>query len=189
MTLPKRPPFSLEGDMDFLKLKKEHQEFLLHVLGGETRVHSYQLVYPKASYQVAANKSTALCRKKEIKGIIDRDRLARGSMIEAQAQKTIENLQAIAFADVDDLFDEAGKVKEIKNLPKAIRQSITEIEINGDGTYKLKLNGKIEALKLLAKITRLTSEHSTNVQVQVIAEGDRDAKIKDILVKAMAREE
>lgn len=179
--------YSLEDDPQFKELKDQHKQFIRYLLEGRSAVDSYSLCYPKAGYNTAAAKGHELKHKPVVQELLRKNDYEGSHIIRDTANATVENLRAMAFADLGDIFKPDGTLKPIRSLPKALRISITEIEVEGD-KVKWKLGGKTKALELLSKITKIAAEPTTQVEVNIISEEERDRAINEILIKANARD-
>jgi hypothetical protein len=74
--------------------------------------------------------------------------------------KTIQELEAIAFADITDFVSFGGstiRVKPISEVDPAKRPALREIS-QGQGKISVKLHDKVQAIKLLGEYLGLFSE-------------------------------
>jgi len=82
----------------------------------------------------------------------------------------IHDLDEMRKADLKDLYDEDGNLKEIKDLPDSVTRIIQELSIIEAGplksTTKYKLYSKLEAIEKLAK--HLGFYERDNVQKSII---------------------
>ena len=79
----------------------------------------------------------------------------------------LEELRRIAFSDVGEMFDEAGQLRNIEDLPPEVRSALSSLKIvrktgggpdSGACVYELKLWDKLKALEILAKHFGLLAE-------------------------------
>lgn len=101
---------------------------------------------------------------------------------ELKAERVLEELRRLAFADVRTLFDEAGNWKPIKQLSAEEAAQVAQFEIiiknaqAGDGVvdtvHKVKLTDRLKALEILAKHFGLLVE-----RVQVSGDADLVARL------------
>lgn len=72
----------------------------------------------------------------------------------------INEFAKIAFASIDDIYDDNGNLRSIKDMPKHVRAAINYIEHNtiwaGKGSNKVK-TGYVSKIRLYDKQTALTS--------------------------------
>lgn len=176
---------SLENDEEYRKLKDTHKRFISHLLSGKNATESYSLVFPNASRATAGQHGWKL--KDKYKELIAKWTPIPSVALERVASQTLENLTLMAFADVADMVDKDGKPKALSDIPKPLRMAITEVEIDGD-RVKYKVGGKAKALELLAKISRITNDQP-QVEITMISEEERQSRLKEIVVKALQREE
>lgn len=81
--------------------------------------------------------------------------------LELSAERVLEEYARVAYSDVRDLFDDAGNMLPIKQLPAHVAASIAGVEVNkrnltaGDGqidtVLKVKRWDKVKALDSLAQ--------------------------------------
>ena len=152
---------------------------------GNSATESYALAFPKAGRKTAAAKGYKL--KNQYADIIERNAPINPDKIEDVANQTLHNLTLMAFADLGKMVDGNGMPLPLQKVPKEIRMAITEIEVEGD-KLKYKVGGKLKALEVLAKIARL-NQPETEININLINEEERDSKIKEIIVRAMKRDE
>lgn len=175
---------ALEDNPDFRVLPDKDKKFIYHLLKGRTAKEAYKLTHPTATKRSCETKGSQLRQK--YKHFVE-ESLSQGGLLEGVNKRVVENLVAMAFADTGELLDEQGRPRSLKDIPPNLRRCITEFEIDGEH-IRYKLTGKLKSLETLAKITRLT-ENSPAVQVEVITESQRDAKLDSILVNALKREQ
>lgn len=175
---------SITEDPEYLMAKDSHKEFITHILNGKSNTDAYALAFPKASRPVCGSKGAVLRAKYE--PLINRYVPLTPEHINKISDETIGNLTLMAFADVSEMFDKNGKPLPVKKMPKAIRMGITEVEVrNNKVSYKM--GGKLKALELLAKVARLT-EDKTEVSITLMSEEEKNARIREILVRAVSRD-
>ena len=176
---------SITDDPEYQMAKASHKQFITNILNGMNNTEAYSLAFPNASKPVCGSKGAVLRAKYE--PLINRYVPLTPEQVNKITDETIGNLTLMAFADVSDMFDKHGKPLPVKKMPKAIRMGITEVEVrNNKVSYKM--GGKLKALEILAKVARLTEE-KTEVSITLMTEEEKNAKIKEILVRAVARNE
>lgn len=84
------------------------------------------------------------------------------------AERTLEEYRRLGFSDVGSLFDELGRLKPLKDLPREVRAAIASVKVTkknltvGDGlqddVVEIKLWDKVRALESLAKHFGLLTE-------------------------------
>jgi hypothetical protein len=152
---------------------------------GHSATESYALAFPKANRRTAGTKGHKL--KVQYAEIIERNAPINPDKIENVANQTLHNLTLMAFADLGAMVGADGMPLPLHKVPKEIRMAITEVEIEGQ-KLKYKIGGKLKALEVLSKIARLHTPE-TEININLINEEERDNKIKEIVVRAMSREE
>ncbi len=79
-------------------------------------------------------------------------------------QRILDEEGTIAFIDPKDIFDENGAIKDIKDLPEAVRRAIkkvTEQTVAGMRTVRFEFYDKGKALDRLEKCLKMQSEGVT----------------------------
>ena len=176
---------ALEDDEEYKALKRDaHKLFLSNLMRGKNATEAYKLSFPDAAHSTAQQKGHTL--KKKYAHILERHLQLPLEALKDVQKATLDNLALMAFADVGGLVDEENNAIPLKALPQPLRMAITEIEIER-GRVRYKLSGKVKALEMLSRITRL-DEPQPAVSIGVITTEERDAKIKEILVNALKRE-
>lgn len=171
----------------YLKLNPEQQIFTSGVISGLTLQEAYHAAYPQAGPKTVASKAYKLIKNENVAYCVREAKRDLAAGLEATQIATIESIKEMAFADPQEFMKVDGTPRKLKDVPKELRACITEVEFDGD-KVKYKLTGKLKALELLAKMCRLTESQSTQVQVNIMTENERDDKIKEILVKAIGND-
>ena len=175
---------SITEDPEYDKLKDTHKVFINNVLAGKSYTDSYALAYPNASRKTAQTKSSSMYNK--YRDLIERNTALTPDLIHVIAEQTIQNLKAMAFADVSEMINKnTGKPLPLHRMPKAVRMGITEMSVKGD-KYTYVIGGKLKAMELLAKITKLDEAPKTEVNIS-ITEEEKENRIREILVQAIGR--
>lgn len=73
------------------------------------------------------------------------------------ARKVLAEFNLIAFADIGDLYGEAGNLLSVKEVPAHARKAIKELTWTKDGP-KIVLHDKLHALDKLADYVKLSSK-------------------------------
>jgi len=176
---------SMEQDPEYDNAKQSHKDFITAVMAGKSHTDAYALAFPNASRKTAGSKATVLYRK--YKNLIQRHSPLTADMVQVIADQTIQNLKQMAFADASDMIDKtSGRPLPLHKMPKAVRMGITEMSVSGN-KYKYVMGGKMKALELLAKITKLDEAPKTEVNISITQE-EKENRIREILVQAISRE-
>lgn len=122
------------------------------------------------SKRTAYAKGSSLLKVVEVKELIDKGLLAQQNRIEISADRTMMEIVRLAMIDARALFDDEGRLKNIKDLPEDISRCIASVEVvelnAGDGeegksigyTKKIKFWDKTKALDMLAKHFKLVTD-------------------------------
>lgn len=93
--------------------------------------------------------------KARVQSVMDK----RSSRIEVSADRVLEELMNIAFADIGEIYHEDGSVLPMKDIPERVRRAVAGVEVTtlfAEGVdigekRKVRLADKIRALDLLCK--------------------------------------
>src|SRR5439155_2272952 len=95
-----------------------------------------------------------------IQAAVKREIADRTARLRATVDNTVREIARLSFSDVGELFDESGRLKNVKALPPEVRACIASVKvvkknlITGDNSqewvHEIKLWNKPKALELLA---------------------------------------
>ena len=126
----------------------------------------------KAGYQGDCRKrSCQLLQRSRIQEVIDRERARLLNHLDVKKERVLSELAYIAFADIRELFNPDGTLKNFPDLRREIAAAINSFEIR-HGTTKVRFNSKIHALDLLGRWLRMWEGAGANL-------GDRLNEILD----------
>jgi phage terminase small subunit len=144
--------------MPFDRLTPKQEKLVQGVFSGLSQREAYKQAYPGTKMKIKTMDETA-CRLMKHEGIIMRmneltTELKERNMV--TAEKVIEELAHIAFADISDYLDyrrdEEGNIKvEIKDSKRIDTRAVSEVSTTKDGTFKFKMYAKDQALIALGK--------------------------------------
>ena len=128
-------------------------------------------------------------RKPEVAAAVAKGTARHLEKAELSASRVLEELRRLAFVDVTGVFDDAGRLRPLREWTPEQRAALAGYEVivknaaAGDGhtdtVHKVKLHDKLKALDLLAR-------HFALLHDQVSIEGDWD-KLAARLASAKAR--
>jgi phage terminase small subunit len=134
------------------------------------------------SEATAKSQGSRLLTNADVAAAIAAGQAQRFARAELTADRVLEELRRLAFADIRTLFDEAGNWKPIASLTAEEAAQIEQFEViiknasAGDGhldtIHKIKRTDKLKALELLAKHFALLVE-----RVQVSGDADLLARL------------
>ena len=89
------------------------------------------------------------------------------------AERVMQELSNLAFFDPASMYDSAGNLLSINEMPEETRRAIAGIEQTvgpkGDKTSKLRIGSKLGSLELAAKILQLVKQEQTQqTAVQIV---------------------
>jgi len=120
---------------------------------------------------IARKRSCQLLQRSRIQEVIDRERARLLNHLEVKKERVLSELAYIAFADMRELFNPDGTLKNFRDLRPEIAAAINSFEVR-QGTTKVRFNSKIHALDLLGRYLKLWEGAGANL-------GDRLNEILD----------
>lgn len=134
------------------------------------------------SKKTAGDQAKQMLHTPSVKKEVERLLAARSKRTEITADLVLGRLDDIGGLDIGDCFDDNGRFKNIKDIPKEIRKCIASIEVfeefEGVGrdripvgeVRKIKFNDKIKANELIGRnlkmwVDRVEHKHSTLEQL------------------------
>ena len=129
----------------------------------------------------ARQQASALMSKPNIQRYIQELFDQRSKRVEVNADTILRELLAMATVDVTEAYDDAGWLKQIKDIPAHVRKSIAGLEtqeiFQGEGddrsiigmARKVKFYDKTKALELLGKHLKIWTdkvEHSGTISLE-----------------------
>jgi len=152
-------------------LTPKQEQFVEGVISGLTQREAYKQAYPGINMNDNSIDQSA-CRLMKHPGVAHRVAELRGELKErhmATADKVIEELTHIAFADISDYLDykkDGDNVKvEIKDSKNIDTRAVSEVSVTKDGTFKFKMYAKDQALIALGKHLGMFVDRSMNLNI------------------------
>jgi phage terminase small subunit len=102
----------------------------------------------------ATQEGSRLLRRADVQELLEKFRRAASEKYEITADKVLKELALLSFANMQDFIDGKEPVP-IGELTREQAAAIQEFVCDADGSVKLKLSNKREALELLGKHLRL----------------------------------
>ncbi|MEP0983819.1 terminase small subunit [Leptolyngbya sp. FACHB-17] len=133
--------------------------------GNATRAY-YQAGFVARSESVASTESSNFLRKPEIQNYIRHLQANVSKRFDISADRLVQELAAIAFADPKQMFNDDGELLPISEIPDHCLGALAEINVetvtDRRGNVTIKRKGKLadrqRALEGLMKVTGLSSE-------------------------------
>ena len=159
----------------------------------------YMQLHPKTTDRTAEVEASRILRKPEITEYLIQKSLELEKNTDITVEKVLQEWGKIGFSNVQDLFDEIGRLIPPQNLPRELAACITEVQIKTilgeDGEpgalteYKYKLSSKQNALDSIAKYFQMFVERKEIVikkDVSTMSEQEMDeyeAKLEEELAR------
>ncbi len=109
---------SIEKDPEYIQLSETHKKFINCLYQGMNYTEAYKSALPNASRATCQARGANL--KKKYEPLFAKHMLFPTIALERIASKTLENLQAMAFADPKEMM-RGKKLKDLQDMPEAIR--------------------------------------------------------------------
>lgn len=172
------------------RLTQRQENFCIHFAETGNATDSYRKSYDVAHWKEESvqRKGHAMLQNVKVQTRIDQLRERNRSQIATQyaldRDKTIQEYIRLAFADIRNIFDEDGRLKDIHDLDDDTAAAVAAVEVvsSMDGgeltyTHKIKLIDKRGPLQDIAKMLGLfeqdnaqrnKSENNLNLQVNFV---------------------
>ena len=100
-------------------------------------------------------------KKPEIAGAIQEAMNKRSARVEITADKVLQEIAKLAFANLQDFYDENGSLKDIKSLPRDVAVALSSSKVNlteACAVQEIKLHDKKGSLELLGRHLKLFTD-------------------------------
>lgn len=128
-----------------IKVAKFVQEYLVDLNGTQAAIRAGYA--PKSAYVTASK----LLKKPEVKAALDAAQAARAKRVEISADRVIQEIARLAFADVSKAYDASGQLLAPHEMPDDVRAAFSGLDFSKSGDKVGKFAGKERSLELLAK--------------------------------------
>ena len=148
---------------------------------------AYRVAYPGASYAAARTNAGRLLALPAVAREVRAGRAAQRRRTRVTADRVLQELAAVAFSDIGDLFDHTGRPVPVHRLDPITRRAIAAVSIGRvDGPagvvserFHVRFWDKLRALELLARyvgldrppppLTAVLDALPEHVRVEVVA--------------------
>lgn len=99
-----------------------------------------------------------LLRKPEIAAAVQEAMNERAKRVEITGDRVLQEIGKLAFANIQDFYDENGSLKNITDLPRELAVALHSTKINlteACAVQEVKLHDKIKSLELLGRHLKL----------------------------------
>lgn len=112
-------------------------EFLVHRNG----LRAYRKVYGGISYSAAGVGAHELLKKPKVRAEIQAYVKAQGERTKITADRVLKEIGRIAFVDPEELQDEDGNLRKLRDVPVEVRKAVAGIDVSRVRTYTDKETG------------------------------------------------
>lgn len=134
------------------------------------------------SEKTAYSQGERLLRNVEVATVIQTNMDKRAAKIEITADKVLQEIAKLSFANLQDFYNENGSLKEIHTLPRDVAAALSSSKVNlteACAVQEIKLHDKKGSLELLGRHlklftdkTELTGKDGETLTIQVVKFGD-----------------
>jgi phage terminase small subunit len=110
-------------------LTAAQQRFVDAYIATPNAVRAYRAAYPNTSYRSAAVQAHWLLKKPNIRAEIEAGRRAQQRRTRLSADRVLRELARVAFADVGELFDPDGRLREPHRVPLETRRALASVKV------------------------------------------------------------
>lgn len=113
------------------------------------------------SEKTAYSQGERLLRNVEVAAEIQKNMDKRAAKIEITADKVLQEIAKLSFANLQDFYNENGSLKEIHTLPRDVAAALASSKVNlteACAVQEIKLHDKKGSLELLGKHLKLFNE-------------------------------
>lgn len=102
--------------------------------------------------------------------------------------KVMAELAKVGFFNVQDLYDDTGKLLPIKDLAPEVAAAISSVEID-KGFTKVRTSSKLDALTTMAKVLGMVKQEQAQVAIQTIIVQDKPEIAPSVEVRQLTAPE
>jgi phage terminase small subunit len=155
-------------------LTPEQQRFVDEYLIDLNGTQAYRRAYPGVAYTTARTESSRLLANPNIRREVEAAKAARSERTQITADRVLEAVALVAFADPLDLTDADGRPRPLRQIPpelraaiagvKVRRETVRRVTLGDDSTetksevVEYKLNDRLGALEKLFRHLGLSQE-------------------------------
>ena len=125
-----------------------------YMSNGRNATQAYLKHHPHVTTKSATCLGSMMLRGERVREMIEAEMEEAMKKYEVTPERIIQELACLAFLDISDLYDEAGQLKPLSEIPEESRRAIQNIEtkLNQFGSSTVaKSESKRAALELLGK--------------------------------------
>lgn len=173
-------------------------EYLIHRNG----LRAYKKIYGGVSYSAMGVGAHTLLKKPKIRAEINAYIKAQGERTKITADRVLREIGRIAFADMEELQDDGGRMRLLREIPVDLRKAIAGIEVSrerrytdeesgetvAESTIKYKLYDKNAALAKLCKFLGLETELTPLEALMGMLPPDVAVTLREALSKSVNKE-
>jgi phage terminase small subunit len=137
------------------------------------------------SKQGASQSAVTLLQHPSVKAHIALAQVKTEKKLALTAERIMSELADIALLDPASMYDEAGNMLKVKDMPESTRRAIASVE-HDKGFTKLRMNSKLTALELAAKILNMTKQDQVQVAIATVILQDKPVSELPVIDQALA---
>lgn len=158
-------------------LTPPQEAFVLHYLSnGWNGTRAYLASHPRCTYESAATGAYESLRNAKIRARLQRELSTNFKALQMNADESLARLSIVGRADILDAYDDAGKMRPLREWPANLRLALKSVKRNAFGDYDIVFDDRVHAVELMAinggKLSRsLNVRHGVAALAKII-DGD-----------------
>jgi len=125
-----------------------------YLSNGRNASAAYRSIHPGVTAKSAAQLGSDMLRRERVLDIMREEMGEAMKKFDVTPERIIQELACMAFADVGELYDDAGELLPLTEMAEEVRRAIVGLEVKHNqfgSTVNAKLESKRAALELLGK--------------------------------------
>ena len=164
---------SRQNGADINSLNEMQRRFVEYLLADQK--FNATTAARKAGYKKPAAASGKLLHNAKIRRIIGKQIRLRRERMQLEADEVLRHLSIALFLDPLDFFeatDDGVTLKQLDDVPLEVRRCVTKLEVRKDGSLKLELMSKDQALVNAMKHLGLIGDGTVNLTNNTVVGDD-----------------
>lgn len=106
-----------------------------------------------------------------VQDMIEEERQKLASKLDISDRRILAEIAAVGFGNICDVFDDQGRMRNVKQLNKATQRAIKSVRVKisqaGDEIVSIEMHPKLPALQQLVAIKGMDKESNKGVRIKV----------------------
>jgi phage terminase small subunit len=168
-------------------LKPQHADFLNAYLKNG---HNSAAAARTAGYSehTAVSQGSRLLKRADIQAALHATQVKTEKKLALTAERIMSELADIALLDPASMYDTHGQLLSVHQMPESTRRAIASVE-HDKGFTKLRMNSKLTALELAAKILNMTKQDTVQVAISTVILQDKPVSELPVIDQTLLKPE